>query len=272
VATAAEVRELLAPTTLPGPLVDALLDGASVTWLLGDAAGVLAGDLALCHPPLGPSEIRATVNPTTEPASWRLAVVAHDRPGLLAATAGALAWHRLSLTSAAIVSWPDLDLALQRVTACDAEGRERLPSDWDDIGKTLRAALAGTHPVDPGFTPAGPVRVQCTPQEQGYCLVSLEAPDHVGLLWAVAHWFETHDCNIEGSTMTTDGRTATGTLLVRGEVDGGDLATTLGGAPARLWTLPTTAVRVGAKAAVAVAGVGAAVALRSLRALRRGKS
>ena len=72
--------------------------------------------------------------------------------------------------------------------------------------------------------------------------------------------------------MTTDGRTATGTLLVRGEVDGGDLATTLGGAPARLWTLPTTAVRVGAKVAVAVAGVGAAVALRSLRALRRGKS
>ena len=269
VATAAEVRKLLEPTTLPDPLVDALLDGASVTWLLAEPAEVLAGDLALCHPALGDEEIRATVKPTTQPASWRLSVVAHDRPGLLAATAGALAGHGLTLTGAAAVSWPELDLALQCVTAADPDGRDRLPAEWDDIGKTLRAALAGTHPVDPGFEPAGPVRIQVTPQDQGLCLVTLEAPDHLGLLWALAHWFETHDCNIEGSAVTTDGRTATGSVLVRGEVDAADLASALGGRPARIWLLPSTAVRATAKAGIALAGVGAAIGLRVLRAGRR---
>jgi hypothetical protein len=269
VASAADVRELLAPTTLPAPLVDALLDGATVTWLLGEPADVLAGDLAMCHPPLGPDEVRATIKAVTEPEAWRVAVVAHDRPGLLAATAGVLAWHGLSLTSAAIVSWPELDIALQCVTAVDTGDHDRLPGDWDDIGKTLRAGLAGTHPVDPGFVPSGQVRVRSTPQDHGHVLVTVEAPDSIGLLWAIAHWFETHGCNIEGSTMRQEGPKAKGTFLVTGAVDGHALTAALSGRPARLWTLPSTAVRVGAKAGLAALGVTAAVALRSLRAIRR---
>src|SRR5439155_21187572 len=136
------VRDMPEPTSLPAELVDQLLEGAPATWLLGEPADVLATDLALCHPALAPQEIRATVSPTTLPAAWRLTVVTHDRVGLLAATAGALAFHGLSLTSASAASWPDLGLALQCVTAVDPDGRERLPADWDDIGKSLRAALA----------------------------------------------------------------------------------------------------------------------------------
>src|SRR2546423_5071463 len=100
-ATTAEIRELLATTSLPGDLVDDLLDQASAAWLLGDPAEALAADLALCHPPLADEEVRAVVRPTSVPATWRVTVVAADRPGLLAGTAGAMAAHGLPITSAA---------------------------------------------------------------------------------------------------------------------------------------------------------------------------
>src|ERR1700730_15063922 len=91
IATTAAVRALLAPTSLPDQLVDDLLAEASAIWLMGETAEVLAGDLVLCYPALAPEEVRATALPTGSPNAWRLTVAAHDRPGLLAGLAGALA-------------------------------------------------------------------------------------------------------------------------------------------------------------------------------------
>ena len=65
-ATASDVRDLLASTTLPMELIDDLLAGASATWLMGEPAEVLAADLALCHPPLGPEEVRAAAQRTLD--------------------------------------------------------------------------------------------------------------------------------------------------------------------------------------------------------------
>jgi len=270
VASPSEVRDLLAPTTLPVDLVDQLLAGASMTWLLSEPAEVLAGDLALCHPTLFPAEIRASVHPTTERASWRLTVVAKDRPGLLAATAGVLAFHGLSLTSASAATWPELELALQCVIAIDPDGRERFETDWDEMGKSLRAALLGTHPVEPDFRPAPPVSVKATPGDQGRHVVSIEAPDQIGLLWAITHWFESRQCNIEATHMETDGKTAKGTLLVAGEIDCSPLAAAIGGVPALPWRLPNAALRLGVQGAVAAAGVAAGLAVRALRGKHRG--
>jgi hypothetical protein len=269
VATPAEVRDLLAPTTLPAELIDHLLAGASMTWLLSEPPEVLAGDLALCHPTLLPNEVRASVRPTTDRAAWRLTVVTKDRPGLLAATAGVLGFHGLSLTSASAATWPDLELALQCVLVVDPDGRERFDSDWDEVGKTLRAALLGTHPVDPDFAPTPPVLVRATPHEQGRSIVSIEAPDQVGLLWAIARWFESRGCNIEGAHMETHGTTARGTLLVVGDMECGPLASAIGGVPSLPWRLPNATLRLGVQGAVAVAGVAAGLAVRALRGKRR---
>jgi hypothetical protein len=269
VATPSEVRDLLAPTTLPAQLIDQLLAGASITWLMSESAEVLAGDLALCHPTLYPNEVRASVKPTTDRAAWRLTVVTRDRPGLLAATAGVLGFHGLSLTSASAATWPELELALQCVLVIDPDGRERFDSDWDEVGKSLRVALLGSHPVEPDFAPTPPVAVRATPHEQGRSIVSVEAPDQIGLLWAIAHWFESRGCNIEATHMETDGRTAKGTLLVVGDVDCGPLASSIGGVPALPWRLPNAALKAAVQGAVAVAGVGAGLAVRALRGRHR---
>src|SRR3954471_744017 len=97
-ATTDEVRDLLSTTSLPADLVDDLLTEASAAWLLGETAPTLAADLALCHPPLGAEEVRAVVQPTTTAGTSRLCVVTHDRPGLLAGIAGAVAIHGLNIS------------------------------------------------------------------------------------------------------------------------------------------------------------------------------
>src|SRR5581483_193117 len=99
-ATTAEVRDLLATTSLPGALVDELLEQASAAWLVGEPAEALAADLALCHPPLADAEVRAVVHPTAAPGTWRVCIVAEDRPGLLARAAGVLAAGGLTVLSA----------------------------------------------------------------------------------------------------------------------------------------------------------------------------
>jgi predicted amino acid-binding ACT domain protein len=260
---------LLGATTLPEPLVDQLVDGAPMSWLLGEPAEALAADLALCWPALGPGEVRASVKPTTDRSAWRLTVVANDRPGLLAATAGVLASHGMSLTSGSTASWPDLGLALQCVVAADPAGGERLPSEWDDLGKSLRASLGTGEAVVPNFRPMPPVRVSSTAQGHGRCLVTVEAPDRVGLLWAVARWCETNGCNIEATTFSSNGRNATSTLLVTGDVDSTALAAAVGGTSAISWRLPSVALKVTVNGALAAAGVAAALVVRGLRAGRR---
>src|SRR5438552_1433319 len=134
-ATTAEVRDLLTTTSLPSDLVDDLLDEASAAWLLGESAVTLAADLVLCHPPLGTEEVRAVVQPTTIPGTSRLCVVAHDRPGLLAGIAGAVAIHGLTITSVSASLWADRGMALMAVTANHPEGIELGRTEWDGIGE-----------------------------------------------------------------------------------------------------------------------------------------
>src|SRR4051812_35997155 len=240
-----------------------------MTWLLSEPADVLAADLALCHPSLRAGEVRASVKSTTDRASWRLTVVTSDRPGLLAGTAGVLGFHGLTITSASAATWPTLGLALQCVIAVDPDGRERFDTDWDEIGKGLRAAATGLNTVQPDFAPAPPVRVECSPHDQGHCIVRLEAPDQIGLLWATAKWFEEHGCNIEATHIDTDGTTARGTLLVVGDVDSTSLATAIGGVPALAWRLPNAALRIAVQGAIAAAGVAAGLTVRALRGRNR---
>src|SRR3954462_15175959 len=161
-ATTAEVRDLLATTSLPSDLVDELLEQASAAWLMGEPATALAADLALCHPPLGGEEVRAVVHPTADPATWRLCVVAHDRPGLLAGAAGALATRGLSIISASGSLSPARGLALVSLTAGVADGSRVATADGNETGERLRAVICRREWVDPdqvGFEPMPPVKV-----------------------------------------------------------------------------------------------------------------
>src|SRR5688572_21754405 len=133
------VRRLLAATSIPEAVVDGWLDRAPDVWLTSAPPAVLAGDLSLCHPELGPTETRAVARPL-ESGNHRLTVVARDRPGLLAATAGTLASAGFSITTASAATWDELALHAFTVVG---------EADWDELGSGLRAVAAGASPRPP---------------------------------------------------------------------------------------------------------------------------
>lgn len=227
VASVSTLRELLEPTSLPVELVDEVLSDTNTLWLLGAPDELVASELVLCHPPLGPGETRAVVNETEEPHLWRVTVVTRDRAGLLARTSGTLTAAGLSIVDAAVTVLPRSRLALQRLTVASARGAAAV--DWSHLGRDLRENLAGGDPPPSNFTPRGPVVVEAQPQELGRSVVTVEAPDRVGLLHAAAAWFETNGCNVEACRAGTDGDRARDVFIVTGQVDTAGLAAALGG-------------------------------------------
>lgn len=228
-ASVATLRELLEPTTLPGELVDEMLSETNTLWLLGAPDEQVAGELVLCHPPLGPGEVRAVVNQTEVATQWRVTVVTRDRAGLLAGTSATLASFHLSVVDFAATVLPRSRLALQRVTVASAPRAIISDDDWSRLGRDLRANLSGASAPEVRFVPKGPVVVEAQPQELGRAVVTVEAPDRVGLLHATAGWFEAHGCNVESCRGGTEGEKARGVFIVAGGVDTAALAAALGG-------------------------------------------
>jgi UTP:GlnB (protein PII) uridylyltransferase len=264
VATATQVRELLAGTSMPAELVDSLIDGASPLWLLGQSPEQVAADLALCHPPLRPGEVRAIAHPLDSGEGHKVAVVAADRPGLMAGTAGALAAHGLTIVAAAASCWPALGLSVQRVIAKPATPGGEV--GWDAVGDDLRAALAGGDRLSVRFTPSPPVTVSCTDHEGDRVVVSVRAPDRLGLLWAIASWFEDHGCNIEVANIDAEDGMAVDTFVIEGRMDADGLATHLAGRPGPSLPRPVSA---GLSAGLALGRGAARVATAPVRAALR---
>jgi hypothetical protein len=98
-------------------------------------------------------------------------------------------------------------------------------------------------------------------------MVTIEAPDGVGLLWMVASWFAEHDCNVEAYRARSDLGVAKDTFVVVGQVDASELAAALGGAPAEVLTVPAATLRLGSRLSRAGAALTAAVATRLLRGM-----
>jgi hypothetical protein len=228
VASVTALRELLAPTSLPAELVDEVLSETNTLWLLGASDELVAGELVLCHPPLGSGEVRAVVNQTDQPRVWRVTVVTGDRPGLLAATCATLAGAGLSIADAAVTVLPRSRLAMQRLTV--ASPRREIPDvEWSRLGHQLRDNVTGGELPASAFTPRDPVVVEAQPQELGRTVVTIEAPDGVGLLHAAAAWFEGAGCNVEACRAGTEAGRARDVFIVTGQVDTAALASALSG-------------------------------------------
>jgi hypothetical protein len=232
VASVSALRELLEPTSLPEDLVEEVLSDTNTLWLLGAPDELVAGEMVLCHPPLGPGEVRAVVNQTGQPGLWRVTVVTRDRTGLLAGTSAVLASHGLTIVDAAVTVLPTSRLALQRLTVA-ATGRVTGDLDWSDLGRHLRDGLSDGVPPPTLFQPRRPVVVEAHPQDLGRSVVTIEAPDGVGLLHAAAAWFETAGCNVEAGRLGIDKGRARSVFIVAGPVDTEGLAAALGGTERR---------------------------------------
>ncbi|MEY2567190.1 MAG: hypothetical protein QOE35_1719 [Actinomycetota bacterium] len=203
------LRQLMDGTTVPTAFVDELLSTAPSLWLASDGDGDLASDLSLCHPPLAPREVRARVA-RAGVSRWRLTVVAHNRRGLLADTAGILACEGLSISSASAVTWDHLDLALHAVCLTGAPPG---PVALERIGTRLRAAGQGDRP-EVRFEPEGPSQVRVVGEAGGDAIVNVTAPDQFGLLWAICRWFADNDGNIQAAGIS-GGATVHDVFIVR---------------------------------------------------------
>ena len=170
----------------------------------------------------------AVVNQTDQPRLWRVTVVTGDRPGLLAATSATLAGAGLSIADAAVTVLPRNRLAMQRLTVASprrADTRRRMePAGSSTSGQPGRGGIAGV-----GLHPRDPVVVEAHPQELGRTVVTIEAPDGVGLLHAAAAWFEAAGCNVEACRAGTEGGRARDVFIVTGQVDTAALASALSG-------------------------------------------
>jgi pimeloyl-ACP methyl ester carboxylesterase/glycine cleavage system regulatory protein len=198
-----ELEQLLAGTSLPHDVVDTLIAGAAPLWLMSEPPATLAGDLVLCFPELARSEVRAVARPEEEHGSYRLTLVARDRPGLLADTTAVLASERLSVISASATTWTDLGIALHSLTV--QAPPDFPPHPWDEIGSRLRAVGEGDRPTL-AFVPMGRAHVRTTPQAMGRSLLSVTAPDQLGLLWAICDELASQGVSIEAARVTsTDG-------------------------------------------------------------------
>ncbi len=181
-------------------------------WLSSDNAAQLAGDLALCHPPLKRNEVRARAVGGDD--EWRLTVVAHDRKGLLADTAAILSHDDFCIQAASATTWKALDIALHAITmAGPAPSDEKL----DEIGAALRAASKGARPTVP-FTPTGRAFVRHTGSANGDAMISVVAPDQKGLLAAICRWFSDAGVSIRAAWISGEGE-ASDVFVVDGDVD-----------------------------------------------------
>ncbi len=228
-ASVTALRELLEPTGLPSELIDEVLSDTNTLWLLGASDELVAGELVLCHPPLARREVRAVVNQTDHPRLWRVTVVTPDRPGLLAAISGTLAGAGLTIVDAAVTVLPRSRLALQRLTV-GATGRADLSDqEWSHLGQALRDRLSGGVVPTVAFVPQGLVVVEAQPQDLGRSVVTVDAPDGMGLLHVTAAWLAASGCNVEACRASSELGRARAVFIVTGHLDTADLAAALGG-------------------------------------------
>jgi pimeloyl-ACP methyl ester carboxylesterase/glycine cleavage system regulatory protein len=216
----AEIAALLASTSVPSRRARALVRDASPLWLMSEPSGVLAGDLAMCHPKLKRREVRAVARPVEGSTAVRLTVIAHDRAGLLADSAAVLAGHGLSISEASAGTWGGLALH-----AFTLEPDGPIDDDaWEALGADLRRMGAAPLTTNVVFMPLDRTTVTVDGDDTGHALVRVTAKDQLGLLWAICRWFADHDVSIESLHASTTDGVAADTFVVDGECDAVALA------------------------------------------------
>ena len=222
--TSAEIRSVLAQTTIPPEVADALVAQAPDLWLMSETSvELLASDLALCHPSLGPREVRASAVPIDRLGTWRLSIVARDRPGLLADTTGVLAAAGVPVLGASALTLTARRLALHSLVVSAPRLTE---TGWRQLGGRVQAAANGRAPRV-RFEPRGVAEVTCTGRPRGLHLLTVSAPDQTGLLSAICRAVAEQALSIDvAHAVSQDGR-AEDLFVVDGQVDVDDLAARL---------------------------------------------
>jgi Kef-type K+ transport system membrane component KefB/predicted amino acid-binding ACT domain protein len=207
----------LAVADLPEREIRELLDEAPRRYLLTQESDAIARHLRMSVPRPKRGEVRLEVEPSASPTLFaddpgaNLHVVMLDRPGVLAAIAGALADHGVSVTDAQISGWDRLAVDVFRVAA-------HAEADWEAVKRTIVTRDASRGRGSKEATPVGltgAIRID-NRASPWYSIVELHARDRAGLLFRVAEAMSAAGLEIHEAQVSTVGGEALDTFWVTG--------------------------------------------------------
>ena len=188
----------------------------------------VASHLRLVATPVGAHEVRTHASEGTREATYDLAVVATDRPGLLSMIAGALSLAGLSVLTAQVFTTDDgvaVDLfEIEGAFETDV-GEER----WREFRTTLRKAIEGRLSLDhrvrekrrhyPVPRRDVPVRVEVDNHASDFfTVIEVGAPDRLGLLFDVTRTFGELQLDVHLAKVATFGARVVDSFYVRDDL------------------------------------------------------
>jgi [protein-PII] uridylyltransferase len=201
-----------------------LLDRLPRAYLLAVLPETAARHLRLIAAPLGATEVRTEARPGVQPETYELTVVAADRPGLLAAIAGALAVHGLNILSAQAFTTED-GVALDVFVVEGAFEREVDEARWRRVRADLRRALQGRvslqHLVAEKrrhYPQPAPIPTEVTVDNEASdfsTVVEVSTADRIGLLFDLARGFQDLELDVHLAKVATYGQRVVDAFYVR---------------------------------------------------------
>ena len=188
----------------------------------------VASHVRLVATPVGAHEVRTHASEGTREATYDLAVVATDRPGLLSMIAGALSLAGLSVLTAQVFTTDDGvagDLfEIEGAFETDV-GEER----WREFRTTLRKAIEGRLSLDhrvrekrrhyPVPRRDVPVRVEVDNHASDFfTVIEVGAPDRLGLLFDVTRTFGELQLDVHLAKVATFGARVVDSFYVRDDL------------------------------------------------------
>jgi [protein-PII] uridylyltransferase len=194
-------------------------------YLLAVTPEAAAAHYRLVAPALGTAEVRTLAGPGERAGTYSVAVVAADRPGLLAKIAGALALTGLNILSAQAFTTEDgvaIDLFVVETAFHGQADEER----WRGFRQTLRRALEGRISLEyrvrekrqhyPRPKPRVPVEVKVLDDASDfYTVVEVSAGDRIGLLFDLARTFHELELDVHLAKVATFGTRVVDAFYVR---------------------------------------------------------
>jgi [protein-PII] uridylyltransferase len=194
-------------------------------YLLAVEPEVAAGHFRLLASPIGATEVRTRAEPGQRPGTHEVAVVAEDRPGLLAKIAGSLSLAGLNILSAQAFTTEDgvaIDLFTVEPAFLGHVDEER----WRRFRHTLRRALEGREWLEARVRekrahyppPAADVSTEVRVLEDAsdfFSVVEVETADRIGLLHELAHAFEDLGIDVHLAKVATYGSRVVDAFYVR---------------------------------------------------------
>ena len=188
----------------------------------------VASHVRLVATPVGAHEVRTHASEGTREATYDLAVVATDRPGLLSMIAGALSLAGLSVLTAQVFTTDDgvaVDLFEIEGAFETAVGEER----WREFRTTLRKAIEGRLSLDhrvrekrrhyPAPRRDVPVRVEVDNHASDFfTVIEVGAPDRLGLLFDVTRTFGELQLDVHLAKVATFGARVVDSFYVRDDL------------------------------------------------------